>query len=89
MKLVRKRLPYLDIIANPIGIVIASRGDNILVRRRGIRWTLVEGPGQGKDSFSIFKVHETIAKYIRVYKTWVGMHALLDREIPGLMIRSV
>jgi len=73
MKLVRKRLLCLDIIALLIGVVIASQGDNILIKRREIRCALVEGPGQGNDSFSIFKAHEDIAKCTRALQT--GGHA--------------
>jgi len=76
MKLVRKRLLCLDIFALPIGVMIASQGDNILIRRRReIRCALVEGPGQGIDSFSIFKAHEDIAKCIDMggYACVVGL----------------
>ena len=78
MKLVRKRLLCLDIIALPIGVLIASQCDNILIRSRGIRCALVEGPGLGNDNFSMFKAHEDIAKRTRALQTWVGMHVSLD-----------
>jgi len=69
MKLVRQRLPCLDITALPIGVVIVNQGDSILI----IRWTLVEGLDQEQDSFSIFKAHETIERYTWVLQTWARM----------------
>lgn len=68
-------LPCLDIIALLIGVVIA--GDDILMRGE-IKCALVERPGQGKDSFSIFKAHEDIAKCTRALQTWMGVHVSLD-----------